>query len=93
MKYDLSPIIFRSTVYPEPKPGGSVASFDISFGPISICAKLFPSSSGFFLSWPSLRSETGKWHDQVQIADPALRLKAQDLAIEAYQNAKKAAAK
>ncbi len=84
MNYDLTPIITRLT--PFQNPGTAVAGVDVCFGPIMIRAKLCKGQNGFFLSWPAKKNEnSGKWFDEIAIADPVLRLKAQDAALREYQ--------
>lgn len=84
MTYDLSPLVTRLT--PFSNDGGALASVDVNFGPIMIRAKLYQSQSGYFLSWPARKSDASeKWFDQVAIADPALRVKAQEVVVRQYQ--------
>ncbi len=84
MNYDLSPLVTRLT--PFSKDGGALAAADVHFGPIMVQAKLFQNESGYFLSWPSRKSEaTEKWYPQVAIVDPGLRLRAQEAVIRQYQ--------
>lgn len=84
MTYDLSPMVTRLT--PFQNDGGALAAVDVNFGPIMIRAKLYQSQSGYFLSWPARKSDASdKWYDQVAIADPALRLRAQEVAVRQYK--------
>lgn len=84
MNYDLTPVITRLT--PFNGGGGALASVDVNFGPIMIRARLCNSSKGMFLSWPQRKGEAAdKYYDQVAIADPSLKVKAQDLVITQYR--------
>lgn len=86
MTYDISPIITRVVPANAYGDGGAVAFVDVCFGPIMVKAKLFNGSSGYFLSWPSRKHEaTGKWFDQVSIADPVLKMKATEKAKAIYE--------
>jgi DNA-binding cell septation regulator SpoVG len=84
MTYDLSPRVTRLT--PFANSGGALASVDVNFGPIMIRAKLYQSATGFFLSWPSRKSDASeKWYEQVAIADASLRQKARDEVVKQYE--------
>ena len=84
MTYDLSPLVSRLT--PFTNDGGALASVDVNFGPIMIRAKLYQTQSGYFLSWPSNKGrDTEKWYDQVAIADPSLRMRAEKEAVKQYK--------
>lgn len=84
MTYDLSPLVTRLT--PFSGEGGALAALDVNFGPIMIRARLYQNQSGYFLSWPSRKHEASdKWFDQVAIADPSLRIKAEKEAVRQYK--------
>lgn len=83
MNYDLSPIITR--LVPFQNPGSAVAAVDVCFGPIMIKARLCKGQNGYFLSWPAKKNEnSGKWFDDISIADPVLRMKATEAATKVY---------
>lgn len=83
MNYDLTPIVTRCT--PFNNGGPAVAGVDVCFGPIMIRARLCRGANGMFLSWPAKKNEsTGRWFDDISIADPVLRLKATDAAVSVY---------
>jgi hypothetical protein len=84
MTYDLSPAVTRLT--PFSNDGGALAALDVHFGPIMVRARLYRNSNGYFLSYPSRKSEASeKWYDQVAIADARLRDQAKELAIKHYK--------
>lgn len=83
MNYDLTPIVTRCT--PFNNGGSALAGLDICFGPIMIRARLCKGATGMFLSWPSKKNEnSGKWYDEIAIADPVLRMKATEAATKVY---------
>ncbi len=84
MTYELDPQIVR--LIPFQNEGGALAAVDIAFGPIVVSAKLYQTSSGYFLSLPSRHSEgKNKWYEQVSISDLKLKLKAQSKAVTEYE--------
>lgn len=85
MNYDLSPFITRIT--PFNSQGGALAAVDINFGPVMVRAKLYQNATGYFLSWPSRKSEASdRWFDQVVITDASLKVKAIDAAVSQYKS-------
>ncbi len=84
MNYDLSPTVSRLTAFTTQ--GGALAAADIHFGPIMVRAKLYQNDRGYFLSWPSRKSDAmEKWFPQVTIVDPGLQLQAQRAVVSQYQ--------
>ncbi len=84
MNYDLSPTVTRLTAFSSE--GGALAAADVHFGPIMVRAMLYQNAKGYFLSWPSRKSEAmEKWFPQVSIIDPGLRLRAQEAVVTQYR--------
>lgn len=84
MNYDLSPTVSRLTAFTTQ--GGALAAADIHFGPIMVRAKLYQNDRGYFLSWPSRKSDAmEKWFPQVTIVDAGLQLQAQRAVVSQYQ--------
>lgn len=84
MTYDLSPSISR--LVPFTTEGGALAAIDVNFGPIMVRAKLFKSATGYFLSWPARKAESGdRWYDQVAVSDPSLKARALEVALQQYK--------
>lgn len=82
--YQIEPSIIR--VIPFEGEGGALAAVDIRFGPIVIAAKLYESTRGMFLSYPSRKNEAqDKWYQVVTVTDPELRIKAQTKAVLEYK--------
>ena len=83
MNYDLSPTVSRLTAFTTQ--GGALAAADIHFGPIMVRAKLYQNDRGYFLSWPSRKSDAmEKWVPQVTIVDAGLQLQAQRAVVSQY---------